>query len=44
MASILDLVGNTPLVELTKITPNPKVKIYAKLELNLTKQYIFMAI
>ena len=32
MASILDLVGNTPLVELTKITPNPKVKIYAKLE------------
>lgn len=34
MASIIDLVGNTPLVELTKLNPNPKVKIYAKLEGN----------
>lgn len=34
MASILDLVGNTPLVELTKISPNPNVKIFAKLEGN----------
>jgi cysteine synthase B len=32
MASILDLVGNTPLVELTKLNPNPNVKIYGKLE------------
>lgn len=32
--SILDLVGNTPLVELTKINPNSNVKIYAKLEGN----------
>lgn len=32
MASIIDLVGNTPLVELKKLNPNPKVKIYAKLE------------
>jgi cysteine synthase B len=34
MSSLLDLVGNTPLVELKKINPNPKVKIYGKLEGN----------
>lgn len=34
MATILDLVGNTPLVELNKINPNPRVKIYGKLEGN----------
>ncbi len=34
MASIIDLVGNTPLVELTKLNPNPNVKIYGKLEGN----------
>jgi cysteine synthase B len=32
MASLLDLVGNTPLVELKRINPNPKVTIYGKLE------------
>ena len=30
--SLLDLIGNTPLVELTRISPKPSVKIYAKLE------------
>jgi len=34
MAGIIDLVGNTPLVEIKKLNPNPKVKIYAKLEGN----------
>ena len=34
MASVIDLVGNTPLVEIKKLNPNPKVKIYAKLEGN----------
>ena len=34
MASILDLVGNTPQVELKNINPNPNVKIFAKLEGN----------
>lgn len=34
MASIIDLVGNTPLVKLQKLNPNPKVKIYGKLEGN----------
>lgn len=34
MASILDLVGNTPLVELKNINPNPRVTIYGKLEGN----------
>lgn len=34
MASITDLVGNTPLVELKKLNPNPNVTIYAKLEGN----------
>jgi cysteine synthase B len=31
-ASLLDLVGNTPLVELAHLTPKPSVRIYAKLE------------
>jgi S-sulfo-L-cysteine synthase (O-acetyl-L-serine-dependent) len=34
MASILDLVGNTPLVEIKKLNPNPAVTIFAKLEGN----------
>lgn len=34
MASIIDLVGNTPQVEILKLNPNPRVKIYAKLEGN----------
>jgi S-sulfo-L-cysteine synthase (O-acetyl-L-serine-dependent) len=34
MAGILDLVGNTPIVELTHVTSNPAVTIYAKLEGN----------
>ena len=34
MAGILDLVGNTPIVELKKIPVNEKVTIYAKLEGN----------
>ena len=34
MASIIDLVGNTPMVEIKKLNPNPKVKMYAKLEGN----------
>jgi len=32
MAGIIDLVGNTPLVEIQKLNPNPGVKIYVKLE------------
>jgi cysteine synthase B len=34
MAGIIDLVGNTPMVEIKKLNPNPAVKIYAKLEGN----------
>lgn len=34
MASLIDLVGNTPMVELQRLNPNPNVKIYAKLEGN----------
>ena len=34
MAGILDLVGNTPLVELKHVTVNKNVKIFAKLEGN----------
>lgn len=34
MATILDLIGNTPLVEIQKLNPNPMVKIFAKLEGN----------
>lgn len=32
MAGIIDSIGNTPLVELARINPNPKVRLYAKLE------------
>lgn len=34
MAGILALVGNTPMVELAKVTENKKITIYAKLEGN----------
>ena len=34
MASLIDFVGNTPLVELQRLNPNPNVKIFAKLEGN----------
>ncbi|ANH81094.1 cysteine synthase B [Niabella ginsenosidivorans] len=34
MASLLDLVGNTPMVELKRLNPNTDVKIYVKLEGN----------
>jgi cysteine synthase B len=34
MPTILDTVGNTPIVELQRLNPNPNVKIYAKLEGN----------
>ncbi|GAB4045832.1 cysteine synthase CysM [Spirosoma litoris] len=34
MATLLDLVGNTPLVELNRLNPNPNVKLYGKLEGN----------
>ena len=32
MSSLLDYIGNTPLVELNRINPNPKVTILGKLE------------
>lgn len=32
MPQLLDLIGNTPLVELTRLSPNPNVKLFAKLE------------
>jgi cysteine synthase B len=34
MSGIIDLIGNTPLVEIKKLNPNPNVTIYAKLEGN----------
>lgn len=34
MLTILDTIGNTPLVELKKLNTNPQVKIFAKLEGN----------
>jgi [CysO sulfur-carrier protein]-thiocarboxylate-dependent cysteine synthase len=30
--SLLDLIGNTPLVELRRLSPSPSVRVYAKLE------------
>lgn len=34
MGTIIDNIGNTPLIELKKLNTNPKVKVYAKLEGN----------
>lgn len=34
MATLIDLIGNTPLVEIQRLSPNPNVKIYGKLEGN----------
>jgi cysteine synthase B len=34
MATIIDLVGNTPMVAITQLNPNPNVTMYAKLEGN----------
>jgi cysteine synthase B len=34
MAGLIDLIGNTPMVEIKKLNPNPKVQIFAKLEGN----------
>lgn len=34
MANIIECIGNTPLVEIQKLNPNPAVKIFAKLEGN----------
>ena len=34
MAHLIDTIGNTPLVEITRFHDNPKVKIFAKLEGN----------
>jgi cysteine synthase len=30
--SVIDLIGNTPVVDISALSPNPKVRIYAKLE------------
>ena len=30
--SIVDLIGNTPMIEVSELSPNPEVKIFAKLE------------
>jgi len=34
MAGILELIGNTPIVEIKKLNPNPNVRIFGKLEGN----------
>jgi cysteine synthase B len=34
MTTLIDLIGNTPLVEIKRLNPNPNVKIYGKLEGN----------
>jgi cysteine synthase B len=30
--NVLDMIGNTPMVDVSKLSPNPNVRIYAKLE------------
>jgi cysteine synthase B len=34
MASLIDLIGNTPMAEIQRLNPNPNVRIFAKLEGN----------
>ena len=31
--SVLDLIGNTPVVDVSRLSPNPNVRIFAKLEM-----------
>ncbi len=31
-ASVIDLIGNTPIVDISALSPNPRVRIYSKLE------------
>ncbi|MFM7308948.1 MAG: PLP-dependent cysteine synthase family protein, partial [Actinomycetota bacterium] len=31
-SSVLDLIGNTPLVEVTQLSPSPNIRLFAKLE------------
>ena len=31
--SVLDLIGNTPMVDVSRLSPNPRVAIVAKLEI-----------
>ena len=31
-ASVIDLIGNTPMVDISSLSPNPRVRIYSKLE------------
>ena len=31
-ASVIDLIGNTPVVDISALSPNPRVKILTKLE------------
>ena len=30
--SVLDMIGNTPMVDVSQLSPNPKVRILAKME------------
>ena len=32
MGSVLDMIGNTPLVDVSALSPNPRVRILAKME------------
>ena len=31
--SVLDMIGNTPMVDVSNLSPNPKVRILAKMEM-----------
>ncbi len=31
-SSVLEMIGNTPIVDVSQLSPNPRVRIYAKLE------------
>ena len=31
-ASVLDMIGNTPLVDVSRLSPNPDVRLLAKME------------
>src|SRR5471030_192026 len=34
MAGVIDLIGNTPMVEIKRLNPNPNVRLFGKLEGN----------
>ena len=43
-SSVVDLIGNTPMVDASRLSPNPDVRILAKLEASTRTQAVAIGI